>query len=121
PGSALWLPMLCIVLATVAAEFSIVFNDSMLPRLVPADEIGRVSNYAWGLGYTGGLVVLFSVLLLLAGNPETGKTLAGITPLFGLDPALGEDARITGPCAALWYAVFIIPMFIFTPDMKHGQ
>ena len=27
PGSSLVLPMLCIVLATVAAEFSIVFND----------------------------------------------------------------------------------------------
>lgn len=121
PGSALWLPMLCIVLATVAAEFSIVFNDSLLPRLVSRAEIGRVSNQGWGLGYVGGLVVLFSVLLLLAANPDTGTTLLGISPLFGLDPALGEDARITGPFAALWYLVFIIPMFLFTPDMSGGQ
>ncbi|HTF96371.1 MAG TPA: MFS transporter [Cellvibrio sp.] len=120
PGSPLWLPMLCIVIAMVAAEFSIVFNDSMMPRLVPPQDIGRVSNLAWGLGYAGGLVVLFSVLLLLAGNPNTGKTLIGITPLFGLDPAQGEDARITGPYAALWYALFIIPMFLFTPDGGKG-
>lgn len=120
PGSPLWLPMLCIVIAMVAAEFSIVFNDSMMPRLVASQDIGRISNLAWGLGYTGGLVVLFSVLLLLAGNPDTGKTLIGITPLFGLDPAQGEDARITGPYAALWYALFIIPMFLFTPDGGKG-
>lgn len=116
PGSDLWLPMLCIICATIAAEFSMVFNDSMMPRLIHPQHIGRISNLAWGLGYAGGLVVLFSVLLLLAGNPTTGKTLIGITPLFGLDAQQGEDARITGPYAALWYLIFILPMFLFTPD-----
>jgi UMF1 family MFS transporter len=120
PGASLWLPALCIILATVAAEFSIVFNDSLLPHLVSHEQIGRVSNQGWGLGYIGGLVVLFSVLLLLAGNPETGKTLLGLPPLLGLDAAQGEDARITGPYAALWYFIFIIPMFLFTPDMGRG-
>jgi UMF1 family MFS transporter len=120
PGSALWLPMLCVVFATIAAEFSIVFNDSMMPRLVSNAEVGRLSNSAWGLGYAGGLVALFIVLLLLAGSPTTGKTLIGLTPLLGLDPALGEDARITGPLAACWYFIFIIPMFLFTPDTRSG-
>ena len=120
PGSALWLPMLCIIVAMIAAEFSIVFNDSMMPRLIAKEDIGRVSNIAWGLGYLGGLLVLFSVLLLLAGDPSTGKTLLGITPLFGLDAAQGEEARITGPYAALWYLLFILPMFLFTPDSAKG-
>jgi UMF1 family MFS transporter len=120
PGSELWLPMLCIILATIAAEFSIVFNDSLLPALAPAERLGRISNQAWGLGYVGGLIVLFSVLLLLAADMETGTTLLGIAPLMGLDPALGEDARITGPYAALWYLLFIIPMFLFTPDLAPG-
>ncbi|MDF3013030.1 MAG: transporter, partial [Cellvibrio sp.] len=120
PGSALWLPMLCIIVAMIAAEFSIVFNDSMMPRLIAKEDIGRVSNIAWGLGYLGGLLVLFSVLLFLAGDPSTGKTLLGITPLFGLDAAQGEDARITGPYAALWYLLFILPMFLFTPDSAKG-
>lgn len=120
PGSALWLPIVCIIFATIAAEFSVVFNDSMMPRLVSKADVGRISNSAWGLGYAGGLVALFIVLLLLAGSPTTGKTLIGLTPLFGLDPALGEDARITGPLAACWYFIFIIPMFLFTPDTKSG-
>ena len=118
PGSALWLPMFCVICAMVAAEFSIVFNDSMMPRLISAQDIGRVSNLAWGLGYAGGLVVLFSVLLLLAGSPETGKTIIGIEPLFGLDATQGEDARITGPYAAVWYLLFILPMFLLTPDSR---
>ncbi|TNM60572.1 MFS transporter [Aliirhizobium smilacinae] len=120
PGSPLILPITLMIMASIAAEFSIVFNDSMMPRLVPRDEVGRISNIAWGLGYLGGMIVLIAVVTLLAANPETGLTLIGIPPLFGLDPALGEDARITGPIAALWYLIFILPMFFFTPDAKKG-
>ncbi|MDQ0318190.1 UMF1 family MFS transporter [Pararhizobium capsulatum DSM 1112] len=118
PGSPLVIPLICIVLATIAAEFSIVFNDSMLPKLVTEEETGRISNLAWGIGYLGGMIVLIAVVALLAGSPESGKTLLGLDPLFGLDPATGEDARITGPISALWYLVFILPMFLFTPDTK---
>src|SRR5690606_14214690 len=108
-------------LASVAAEFSIVFNDSMLPRLVPEHDIGRISNLAWGLGYLGGMIALIAIVLFIAGSPETGRTIIGTKPLFGLDPASGEDARITGPIAALWYLVFIMPMFLFTPDQARGE
>lgn len=120
PGSPLILPITFMILASIAAEFSVVFNDSMMPRLVSQGEVGRISNIAWGLGYLGGMIVLIAVVTLLAASPDTGLTLIGIPPLFGLDPALGEDARITGPIAALWYLIFILPMFLFTPDAKKG-
>jgi UMF1 family MFS transporter len=121
PGSNLWLVVLAFSLASVAAEFSTVFNDSMMPRLVPKEAIGRISNVAWGLGYLGGMIALIFVVALLAGSPETGKTIIGTTPLFGLDPAQGEDARATGPLSALWYFVFILPMFLWTPDAAKGM
>lgn len=121
PGAGLFWVLLVFAIATVAAEFSIVFNDSMMPRLVPRQDIGRVSNMAWGLGYLGGMIVLVFVILCLAASPETGRTIIGLKPLFGLDPALGEDARITGPLAALWYFVFVLPMFLFTPDAARGE
>ncbi|WP_132957536.1 MFS transporter [Rhizobium sp. BK251] len=121
PGSPLIYPVIFMVLASISAEFSIVFNDSMMPRLVAKEEVGRLSNTAWGLGYLGGMIVLIAVVTLLAANPETGRTILGITPLFGLDPHLGEDARITGPISAAWYFVFILPMFFFTPDSPHGK
>ncbi|MEI9417044.1 MFS transporter [Mesorhizobium sp. Cs1321R2N1] len=120
PGSNLFLIVALFSLASVAAEFSTVFNDSMMPRLVPKSEIGRISNVAWGLGYLGGMIALIFVVTCLAGSPETGKTIIGITPLFGLDPQLGEDARATGPLSAGWYFLFILPMFFFTPDAIKG-
>ena len=54
----------------------------------------------------------------MAGSPETGLTLLGNEPIFGLDPSEGEDARATGPLSAMWYLVFILPMFFFTPDKQ---
>ncbi|MFZ1814912.1 MAG: MFS transporter [Rhizobiaceae bacterium] len=120
PGSSLFWVVAVFTMASVAAEFSTVFNDSMMPRLVSKDEIGKVSNTAWGLGYLGGMIVLMFVIAALAGNPETGKTIAGIVPLFGIDPATGEDARATGPISAIWYLIFILPMFLYTPDSGRG-
>lgn len=120
PGSSMIWPLLFMVLASLAAEFSIVFNDSMMPRLVGSKDIGRVSNIAWGLGYLGGMLMLILVVAFLAGDPETGLTILGNPPLLGLDPTLGEDARVTGPISAVWYLLFILPMFLFTPDAARG-
>jgi UMF1 family MFS transporter len=120
PGAPVAIVVVAMILASIAAEFSIVFNDSMLPRLAGKDEVGRLSNTAWGLGYLGGMLLLIFVVGFLSGNPDTGKTLLGLDPLFGLDPQQGEDARITGPLSAIWYFVFILPMFFFTPDVKQG-
>ncbi|WP_329610534.1 MFS transporter [Jiella pelagia] len=121
PGSPLVVAVLLVVVASVAAEFSIVFNDAMMPRLLNNREIGRVSNIAWGIGYAGGIVFLVGALAFLAGSQETGRTLLGLAPLFGLDPAAGEGSRATAPLAALWYLVFILPMFFLTPDRPRGE
>jgi MFS transporter, UMF1 family len=120
PGSGLIAPLIFFSLASIAAEFSIVFNDSMMPRLVAPKDIGRISNIAWGLGYLGGMIVLIFVVAFMAASPETGKTLLGASPIFGLDPSLSEGDRATGPLAALWYLIFILPMFFFTPDSLKG-
>ncbi|MGZ2431594.1 MFS transporter [Rhizobium redzepovicii] len=120
PGSPVLYPVIFMILASISAEFSIVFNDSMMPRLVAKHEVGKLSNTAWGLGYLGGIIVLIAVVTLLAASPESGKTILGLEPLFGLDPRTGEDARITGPISAVWYLIFILPMFFFTPDVGRG-
>ncbi len=120
PGSPIIWPVTFMIIASIAAEFSIVFNDSMMPRLTTPENVGRISNTAWGLGYLGGMVVLIFVVLFLAAAPGKGVTILGIPPLFGLDAAVGEDARITGPIAAVWYFIFILPMFFYTPDVKKG-
>ena len=116
PGSALWPVAVAVVLAGVAAELSVVLNDTLLPSLVPRASLGLVSNIAWGTGYVGGILALLVTLGGLAGDPASGLTLLGLSPLFGLDPAAFEGARAAGPLAALWYVAFVWPMFLFVPD-----
>lgn len=107
---------LAIVLAFVGMEFAAMFNNAMMPNLVPRAELGRLSGSAWGFGYVGGLVSLVIVLGFLAANPDTGRTVLGIVPPFGLDTLSREGDRAAGPFTAVWYILFIVPMFLFTPD-----
>ncbi len=103
-------------IATIGVEFAIVFNNAMMPTLVPADRIGRLSGTGWAIGYVGGIISLLLVLGCLAADPQSGRTLFGLHPLFGLDPADHQGDRITGPLTAAWFVVFAWPMFVFTPD-----
>lgn len=108
--------LLCYAIASVGVEFAIVFNNAMMPTLVPPERIGRLSGTGWATGYIGGILSLILVLGFLAASPETGRTLFGLTPLFGLDPASHEGDRITGPLTAIWFIIFVTPLFLFTPD-----
>src|ERR1700726_2066711 len=103
-------------LATIGAEFATVFNNAMMPTLVPPDRIGRLSGTGWATGYVGGILSLVLVLGFLAANPESGRTLFGLKPLFGLDPVSHQGDRISGPLTGIWFIVFVLPMFLLTPD-----
>ena len=67
----------------------------MMPTCA-ADRLGRLSGTGWAVGYVGGLVCLVIVLGFLAANPQTGKTILGVAPLFGLAPATREGDRASG-------------------------
>src|SRR5690606_41825490 len=41
----------------------------------------------------------------------------GFQPILGLDPMAHEGDRASGPLTAIWYAIFILPMLLFTPDI----
>src|SRR5919198_4215703 len=98
PGDTSVIPplLLAYAIATVGVEFATVFNNAMMPTLVPPDRIGRLSGTGWATGYIGGIVSLIIVLGFLAGSPESGRTLFGLSPLFGLDPATHQGDRISG-------------------------
>ncbi len=118
PGDASVIPplLLAYAIASVGIEFATVFNNAMMPTLVPPDRIGRLSGTGWATGYIGGILSLVLVLGFLAANPETGRTLFGLAPLFGLDPVSHQGDRITGPLTGIWFIIFVLPMFLFTPD-----
>src|SRR5882757_7265993 len=118
PGDASVIPplLLAYAIATIGVEFATVFNNAMMPSLVPPDRVGRLSGTGWATGYVGGILSLILVLGFLAASPETGRTLFGFTPLFGLDPVTHQGDRITGPLTGIWFIIFVLPMFLLTPD-----
>jgi UMF1 family MFS transporter len=118
PGDPGVIPLLLLAygVASIGAEFATVFNNAMMPSLVPPDRIGRLSGTGWATGYVGGILSLVLVLGFLAADPDTGRTLFGLPPLFGLDPVSHQGDRITGPLTGIWFIIFVAPMFLLTPD-----
>ena len=95
-----------------------VFSNSIMTGLVPKDELGRLSGTGWAVGYFGGLASLALVAGFLVPLPGEAKTLLGLDPLLQLNAAEHQGDRITGPFSALWFAIFIIPFFLFVPDKR---
>src|SRR5258708_12067616 len=108
--------LLVFAIATIGVEFATVFNNAMMPTLVPPDRIGRLSGTGWATGYVGGILSLILVLGLLAPAPTSAPTLFAFKPLFVLDPASHQGDRITGPLTGVWFIIFVLPMFLLTPD-----
>lgn len=117
PPATIYLVLLAFVCATVSAEYTAVFTNAFMPSLVPQGELGRLSGAGWACGYFGGLASLFLVAGLIVPVGDTGETLLGFSPLFALDTASREGDRIVGPLSAVWYLVFMIPFFLFVPDI----
>ncbi|MDX2318321.1 MAG: MFS transporter [Hyphomicrobiaceae bacterium] len=105
--------------ATLGAELATVFTNSMMPGLISDKRLGTLSGVGWAAGYVGGLISLALVAGLLVADPTTGKTLLGLDPLIPIDPTTREGDRLIGPFSALWYFVFVLPLFLFTPDQPN--
>jgi UMF1 family MFS transporter len=108
PGPAVALMALAlVVVANIGFEVSQVFYNAMLPAIARPAAIGRISGWAWGVGYLGGLLCLVVALFgLVQATP----------PPLGLDAATQEPVRATSLLVALWLAVFAIPLFVWVPD-----
>ena len=115
PGSVA-IALIAFSVGTIGVEFATVFTNAMMPSLVPPERLGRLSGLGWAMGYAGGLICLVIVLAFFSASPDTGKTMLGFLPWFGLDPETYEGARATGPFTAIWYILFVIPLFLLTPD-----
>lgn len=115
-GSAIAIALIAFAIGTIGAEFATVFTNAMMPDLGPEDRLGRLSGTGWAMGYAGGLISLILMLGFFVADPHTGRTIIGLAPVFGLDPATHEGDRVAGPFAAIWYLIFVVPLFLFTPD-----
>ncbi len=106
PEYAVW-GLALFAISTLGFEFATVFYNAMLPDIVSEDYLGRVSGWGWGLGYVGGLVCLVVALFVFVQAEQ---------PPFGLDRGTSEHIRATTPLVGLWFALFSLPLFLWTAD-----
>lgn len=76
------------------------FTSSILPDLGPTEELGKISGFAWGLGYVGGIACTALVLAVIG-----DQTLENF-----------ERVRLVGPITAVFFLVAAIPTFMFLHD-----
>ena len=105
--AGLWqLAIVFFVTASVGFSGGNIFYDSLLVGIASEKKVDYVSSPGFDLGYVGG-GLLFAANVLMYLKPE----------LFGI--ADGTTAiRISFVAAAVWWAVFSIPIFIFVPELK---
>ena len=98
---------------SVVQESAFINYYAMLKSVTTENNIGRVSGYAWGLGYAGGIILLcislFGFIL-----PDT---------VFGEPSENSMSVRIVFLFAAIWTAVFSIPLMLRVPEIakKEGK
>lgn len=105
PGYTRWV-LSWLGVGIIGAETAQVFYNAMLRDLAPPHYVGRISGWGWGGSYIGGLCSLIIALFLFV---QGGAAI-------GLRTESYEHIRICGPFVAVWFAIFALPFFMFTPD-----
>ncbi|PNV76125.1 MFS transporter [Leptospira inadai] len=80
------------------------FTSSFLPFLGPKHELGKISGYAWGIGYFGGIAAVALVDTL--GEPV---------------PSNYDNMRLVGPYTAFFFLVAGIPTFLLLKEYSAGS
>ncbi|MFN0123664.1 MAG: MFS transporter [Blastocatellia bacterium] len=101
--------MALFIMATLAFSAGGTFIDSFLPGISDETNAGRISGIKWALGYLGGL----SCVAL------SGRFANGIKP----NPSAAElaSAQMIPLIVAAWYAIAVIPAFIFLRERSRPQ
>jgi UMF1 family MFS transporter len=101
------LGLVLITVATVFYEMANVNYNAMLLQISTPGNVGRISGFGWGLGYLGGIVVLVIALLgFILAEPYW----------FGVTDEGGMNIRFIALLAAVWSAIFAIPVLLFVPE-----
>lgn len=95
-------------LGSVIQESAFINYYAMLKGVTTEKNIGRVSGFAWGLGYVGGIVLLLISLICFV-LPDT--------PMFGIPLADKLNIRTIFLMSAAWIVVFSIPLLLWVPEI----
>jgi UMF1 family MFS transporter len=93
---------------SVIQESALINYYAMLKSVTTEKNIGRVSGYAWGLGYAGGIVLLAISLV--------GFIMAEV-PWFGIGTEESVNIRAVFLFSAVWTLVFSIPLMLRVPEI----
>lgn len=96
-------------IGSVIQESAFINYYAMLKGVTTEKNIGKVSGFAWGLGYVGGIILL---LISLVGFvlPEH--------PMFGILKENGLNIRTIFLFSAAWILIFTIPLLLFVPEIE---
>lgn len=130
-GLPLWALGLAVTVSGVAFVYTEVLHNAMLTRAAPPPVLSYVSGLGLSLGNAASVLLLLFVLVTIALPGQMDLPLIPDAPMFGLDPAAYEPSRIVTLLCAGWLILFVIPLFLYTPDltttgerfgdaMKHG-
>lgn len=107
-GLALW----CVGLGAIGAEGAYIFYNAMLPELALPSQLGKWSGWGWGMGYAGGMAALLLALFAFISTDS---------PWIILDEVSAEPVRATFVLTAVWYLIFCLPLFFFTPASPRSE
>jgi MFS transporter, UMF1 family len=106
-----------VLLACMAAcnDLATVPYNAMLRQVSTTDSPGRVSGFGLAMGFLGSVVLLLIVYFgFISGDGDTRG-------LLGLPGADGQNVRAAVVLAAVWFAVFALPVFVFVPAPELGD
>lgn len=92
--------------ASVGAQGSFVFYDSLLPHVARPHEMDRVSASGYAIGYLGSSLLF---ILLISWIVWPGA--------FGL-PSAGTATRLAFVAVAVWWLVFSLPLLLRVPEPR---
>ncbi|HHU66648.1 MAG TPA: MFS transporter [Corynebacterium sp.] len=104
-----WVGAVIMAVASVLFEFAEVNYYAQLNQVSTEENVGRVSGFGWGMGYAGGIVLL---LICYFGF------VAGEGGMFGLPTEGGLNIRLVAVFAAVWFAVFAVPVLVRVPEIR---
>ncbi len=107
----LWLGLVLMGLGSITFQFAEVSYNAMIRQVSTPENIGRVSGFGWSMGYFGGIVLL---LICYVGfiAPDEGW--------FGATDDGGLKYRMVALFAAVWFAVFALPVLFKVPEVPAG-
>ncbi len=111
PG-AVMLGLTLYIIANIGFAGGGVFIDSFLPGISNEANVGKISGMKWALGYTSGLIcmVLISKVFGLADNIVSNPSSEQLS-----------KARLIPVVVAVYYAIAVIPTFLFLRDRSVPQ